>query len=139
MVCSFKHFGEFSTTLSAISIYDYEEEVVTVPVMCLQCEEAYCVNICPTGAMHHNKDRVAVVDYDKCIGCKLCLQVCPFGNISYSPKVQKIFKCDVCGGEPECVKHCAAGALLFEDPEDSPQKKRAVADSFRDMRVEEVA
>ncbi|MCL1847909.1 MAG: 4Fe-4S dicluster domain-containing protein [Coriobacteriia bacterium] len=139
MVCSFKHFGEFSTTLAAVSVFDYEEDVVTVPVMCLQCDEAYCVNICPTGAMHHNGEGVSEVDYDKCIGCKLCMQVCPFGNISFSPKQRKIFKCDQCGGEPECVKHCAAGALLFEDPENDSARKKAVADSLKNMVVEEVA
>jgi Fe-S-cluster-containing hydrogenase component 2 len=139
MVCSFKHFGEFSTTLSAVSVFDYEQDVITVPVMCLQCEEAYCVNICPTGAMKHNKAGVAEVNYDKCIGCKLCLQVCPFGNISFSPKVKKIFKCDLCGGDPECVKHCASGALLFEDPEDKPTRKKAVANGLKNMVIEEVA
>jgi Fe-S-cluster-containing dehydrogenase component len=139
MVCSIKHFGQFSTTLSAISVNDYEQEVVTVPVMCLQCDEASCVKVCPTGAMHHGAAGITEIDYNKCIVCKMCMMACPLGNISFSPKVKKIFKCDLCGGEPECVKHCAAGALLFEDPEDGPDRKKAVADTFRDVLTEEVA
>jgi len=139
MVCAFEHFREFSTTLSAISVFDYEQDVVTVPVLCLQCEEAYCVNICPTKAMHYNTRGVSVIDYNKCIGCKLCMQACPFGNISFSPKVKKVFKCDLCGGAPECVRHCASGALLYADPEDKPARKRAVADSLKKMVIEGVA
>ncbi|MDR1713972.1 MAG: 4Fe-4S dicluster domain-containing protein [Coriobacteriales bacterium] len=139
MVCSFQHFQKFAPTLSAVTVYDYEQEVVTVPVMCLQCDDAFCVNICPTGAMHHNAAGVAEVNYKRCIGCKLCMQACPFGNIGYSHSEGKIFKCDLCGGDPMCVKHCAAGALLFEDPAEDSERRRAVADKLKDTLAEEVA
>jgi len=139
MVCSFKHFGEFAPTLSAVTVFDYEKEVVSIPVMCLQCDEAYCVNICPTKAMHHNEAGVAEVDYERCLGCKLCLLACPFGNISYSPAAKRIFKCDLCGGDPMCAKHCAAGAILFEDTDEGNARRREVADKLKDSVAEEVA
>jgi Fe-S-cluster-containing hydrogenase component 2 len=139
MVCSFALFGQFSNTLSAVTVYDFEKEVVSVPVMCLQCEQASCVKVCPTGALHHNAAGVAEVDYSKCITCKLCVQACPLGNISFSPKQKKVFKCNLCGGEPMCAAHCSTGALVFEDPEDGDARKKAVAVSLMESAVEEVA
>jgi Fe-S-cluster-containing dehydrogenase component len=141
MVCSFEHFQKFAPTLSAVSVFDFEKDVVTVPVMCLQCDEASCVKICPTGAMRHNAAGVAVIDYGKCIVCKLCMQACPFGNISYSLAEKKVFKCDLCGGDPKCVRNCAAGALLFEDSDDSGSRRRTVANLLKESAalVEEVA
>jgi Fe-S-cluster-containing dehydrogenase component len=140
MVCSFEHFGQFSTTLSAISVYDYEQEVITVPVMCLQCDEANCVKVCPTGAMHYSREAgITQVDESKCIGCRLCVMACQFGCVSFSFQAKKVFKCDLCGGEPQCVKHCAAGALLFEDPSEGSTRKKAVADTLKDLLSAEVA
>jgi Fe-S-cluster-containing hydrogenase component 2 len=141
MVCSFEHFQKFSTTLSAVTVFDFESDVVTVPIMCLQCDEASCVKICPTGAMRHNAAGVAEVDYNKCITCKMCMQACPLGNISYSQSEKKIFKCDLCGGDPKCVRNCAAGALLFEDSNEDNGRLRAVANLLKETaaQVEEVA
>ena len=48
LVCSFQHHGEFNPRLSNVSVFAYEHAAVTVPVMCLQCEEACCKEVCPT-------------------------------------------------------------------------------------------
>ena len=56
LVCSFKHNEEFNPRLSNVSVFHYEEAAITVPIMCMQCDEACCAAICPTGALKRNAD-----------------------------------------------------------------------------------
>ena len=50
-----------------------------LPILCNQCEEPSCVEVCPTGATYQQDDGIVVVDKDKCMGCKSCLMGCPYG------------------------------------------------------------
>ena len=51
LVCSFEHNEEFNPRLANVSVFHYEEAAITVPIMCLQCDEASCAKVCPTGAI----------------------------------------------------------------------------------------
>ncbi|MDY4788042.1 MAG: monomeric [FeFe] hydrogenase [Bacilli bacterium] len=44
--------------------------------------ERPCKKVCPTGALKHVKDNIAMIDEDLCINCGLCAVSCPFGAIS---------------------------------------------------------
>lgn len=137
LVCSFKHNEEFNPRLSNVSVFHYEEAAITVPIMCLQCDEASCAAVCPTGALRRNTDGVIAHDASKCIVCKMCVNACPLGNVSYSPAKQKIFKCDLCDGETWCAKYCPTGAISVVDPNEVPDKKQQAADKLK-AAVEEV-
>jgi len=50
-----------------------------LPVLCMQCEEPSCQDVCPTGATHTLDDGIVVIDKDKCMGCKYCMMACPYG------------------------------------------------------------
>ena len=50
-----------------------------LPTMCQQCQDAPCVNVCPTGASYRDADGMVLVDKEKCIGCKYCMAACPYG------------------------------------------------------------
>ncbi len=50
-----------------------------LPVLCMQCDDPSCVEVCPTGATFKQEDGVIVVDKDTCMGCKSCLMACPYG------------------------------------------------------------
>jgi Ni,Fe-hydrogenase III small subunit/formate hydrogenlyase subunit 6/NADH:ubiquinone oxidoreductase subunit I len=41
---------------------------------CNQCLQ--CVEICPTKAIHHQKNMRLKIELDKCIGCRACADVC---------------------------------------------------------------
>ena len=50
-----------------------------LPVLCNQCDEPSCVEVCPTGATYQDENGIVVVDKDKCMGCKSCIMACPYG------------------------------------------------------------
>ncbi len=136
-MCSFGHTQQFNPRLSAVTVMDYEAAAVSVPVMCLQCEDACCEKVCPVHAISRNSDGAVVMDAEKCITCKMCVSACPLGNISFSPITKRVFKCDLCGGDPKCAKFCPSGAITFVDPVESADRKRAVADRFKAVFGEE--
>ena len=96
---------------------------------CMHCTDAACINVCPSGALHHNEHGFVVYDKDKCIGCGYCGQYCPFDvprlNAGRITGVGKIDKCTLCTApgldrlstveEPACVKTCPTGALIYGD------------------------
>ncbi len=128
--CSFEHTGTFNPLDSRIEVSNFLEDLSFVPTLCLQCEKAYCAEVCPTSALTKN-DQTGVVDFDKekCIGCKQCIIACPWGSVKLNHNGKEIIKCDNCNGEPACVKVCKAEALTFEEVEDvvlAKQKRTAV-------------
>lgn len=138
LMCSFGHTEQFNPQLSAVSVIAYDEAAVAVPVTCLQCEEASCLKVCPVKAISRGEDGVVSVSAGKCIVCKMCTHACPLGNISFSPITRRVFKCDLCGGEPKCAQFCPSGAILYMEPEDDVDRKKAVAERFKEVFGEEV-
>ena len=107
---------------------------LAVPLQCRHCEDAPCILICPTAAIHRNQaDGPVLIEQDKCIGCKFCLMVCPFGVIDVSTDGKVIIKCDLCiertraGHEPACVEACPTGALELANEKDLAAQKRQLA------------
>lgn len=49
------------------------------PLQCQHCENAPCVDVCPTHATYIRDDGIVAVDYDKCVGCRYCVVACPYG------------------------------------------------------------
>lgn len=138
LYCSFQHHQQCNPQLAAVTVIAYDEAAIAVPVMCLQCEAASCQKACPVGAISRDEQGAVVMDGNKCIVCKMCLHACPLGNISFSPITRKVFKCDLCGGDPQCAKFCPAGAIQFLEPENDQERKRAVAESLKQVYAEEV-
>ena len=91
---------------------------------CNQCENAPCVQICPTAAMHRRPDGIVDFDHEICIGCKACIQACPYDAIYIDPVNNTAAKCNFCahrievGLEPACVAACPADALAVSDLDD---------------------
>lgn len=89
-----------------------ENICLSVPVICEQCQNAPCENVCPTRAISRDsKTNALLVDAEKCIGCKECVWACPFGAITVRKGIA--LKCDLCNGDPECVKVCTPKAIQF--------------------------
>ena len=71
-------------------VWDYETGAYPnvrrnlIPVQCMQCKDAVCVEVCPTGATNQREDGIVVIDQDKCIRCGLCRDNCKFEAILVS-------------------------------------------------------
>lgn len=121
--CNFTTHGSIAPEMSRIRVIKFDGGL-SVPMICFQCEPAPCMSVCPTKALSRHRETYAVVlDYGKCIGCKLCLVACPFGAIHHDLGKRMVYKCDLCYGDPLCVKWCNEDAILFGQPEEMPQSK----------------
>ena len=83
IACSVAHVQASNPIKSAVRIVKRQRWPKTgycVPVVCQQCEEPACANICPVQAISRNEETGAnVVDADLCVGCQMCVAACPFG------------------------------------------------------------
>jgi len=117
-----------------------------LPLQCMHCQNAPCVQVCPTGASYKRPDGIVAVDYDKCMGCKYCETACPYDARTLVEEIKPYFpefgptlyeemmyqkhqegvveKCNFCmervdkGEEPKCVETCIAYARTFGDLDD---------------------
>ena len=139
LVCAVKHYGISNPTRSRIKVMKWEQEGIYVPMSCQQCQDAPCLNICPVKAISRDEELARVmVDYDKCIGCRLCVAVCPFGAMSFNVIDRQVLKCDLCDGEPQCVRFCDRKAVDFVSPDEvSIDKRRTAAERL--SKVKEAA
>lgn len=134
LACSFAKTKCFNPQNAAVTVYQYDEAAVSVPVMCLQCEDPSCMKVCTVGAITKNNDGRVVVNKNKCIGCKLCIIACPFGNMSYNSMDRTVVKCDLCDGNPKCAELCTSGAIQYKEATPSElSRKKLVADKFKEL------
>jgi Fe-S-cluster-containing hydrogenase component 2 len=83
-------------------------------VVCLQCDSAACVEVCPTRALERDEVRGAIVVRDgRCVRCRTCVYACPFGNVAFDTASDKVVKCDLCNGEPRCAQFCPTRTLQY--------------------------
>lgn len=107
-----------------------------LPFQCQQCENAACINVCPTGAsFREDETGYVLVNQDLCIGCGLCIDGCPYGARQLNAELGVAQKCTLCheltadGSDvPACVHNCNCGARFFgdfDDPESDVCKEMA--------------
>jgi formate dehydrogenase iron-sulfur subunit len=86
---------------------------------CKHCNDAGCLNACPTGAIVRTDLGNVYIRQDVCIGCKYCIPSCPFGVISLSEGTGTVHKCTLCndrihnGLGTACAKACPTGSISF--------------------------
>lgn len=116
LMCSYEKVGAFNAPKSLIKIFNFEDTSRNVPFTCTQCEEAWCMRVCPVQAITVDAATGAkIVSEERCVGCKVCTIACPFGTINFDTDTGKVHKCDLCGGDPACVKVCPHDAILYVD------------------------
>jgi len=102
-------------------------DAVSFPIECRHCEEAPCIDTCPSGAMTEDvRTGIVSLDQDRCIGCWMCAMVCPFGVITPQWDTKIVLKCDRCPDleVPACVTACPTRALLFGELSDIMKRTR---------------
>jgi formate dehydrogenase iron-sulfur subunit len=91
--------------------------------VCKHCEEAGCLEACPTGSIIRTEIGSVFVQNDVCNGCGYCVVSCPFGVIDRRPEpladAGGAFKCTFCydrqksGLVPACAKVCPTESIVF--------------------------
>ncbi len=110
-------------------------KTVHMPMSCMQCEDADCVTVCPTGASYkREEDGIVLVDQDKCMGCNLCSWACPYGARELDEEQGVMKKCTLCVDriydqalpeserQPACVLSCPTSSRVFGDFDDPTSK-----------------
>ena len=106
-------------------------EQLAVPLQCRHCEDAPCVEVCPTAALSRldaagaRAGRPGQVHWLRVLRAGLPLR-------RDSPGVGRkgIIKCDLCAGrlarglEPACVASCPVRALAFEEIKEDAARRR---------------
>lgn len=112
MVCSMRFYQGCNPRHAMLLIEHKKENLYHKPVVCSQCDNAYCKNSCPVDAFFIDEKTSAVmVDDEKCTGCGICVEYCPEGLIRLDPLTERAVKCDLCNGLFECVDACPTKAL----------------------------
>lgn len=128
--CAFKQTGDFDRKDSHIRVNYYPEDRACIPWTCVHCDDGWCVEVCPAGAISRDPDTGAVIiDTEQCAGCKMCLLACPAGSIHFDPVAHVSRKCDLCGGDPACVKFCTSGALQYVEEDEAYSFRREGLDA----------
>ncbi|HET9755284.1 MAG TPA: 4Fe-4S dicluster domain-containing protein [Candidatus Limnocylindrales bacterium] len=141
--CQATHYLEPDQTW--LKVYKLKSSAGTeyfMPRLCMHCEDAPCLRVCPVGATFKNAGGVVLVDQDKCIGCRLCMSACPYEARYFNwieptkrpplavlptpefPAPQRkgtVGKCTFCvhstshGELPSCVESCPMEAIYIGD------------------------
>jgi formate dehydrogenase iron-sulfur subunit len=87
--------------------------------VCKHCEDAPCLQACPTGSLLYNEFGDVYLQDDICNGCGYCVAACPFGVLGRSDIDGHAHKCTMCydrqsgGMEPACAKVCPTNSIQF--------------------------
>ena len=91
---------------------------------CNHCDDAPCIEICPTVALFRRRDGIVDFDNERCIGCKSCMQACPYDALYIDPDRNTAAKCNFdasrveMGYKPACEVVCPTQAILSGDLDD---------------------
>ena len=113
-ICPLSHEGVCNPERSRIRVIEMDWNGYYLPFACQHCEDAPCARACPKEAIYRDSELVrTVIDYNRCVGCRMCVHACPFGAVSFDEERGRPFKCDLCNGDPQCVQFCEPGALVY--------------------------
>ncbi|GGK76617.1 4Fe-4S ferredoxin [Planomonospora parontospora subsp. parontospora] len=108
-----------------------------IPVLCNHCEDAPCLNACPTGAVVRLEDGEVTIEEGDCNLNRACMSACPYGAIYVDVDKGAAQKCTFCthrtaeGRQPACVDACPTNCRIFGDLDDADSaiaKKAAAND-----------
>jgi len=135
IVCSLFHENEINPTKSRIYVTSWEHDGIDIPIVCQQCEDPPCEEVCPTHAIFRDAQTGAMlINEAACIGCRMCINACPFGAPTVRSDTGEVIKCDLCEGEPKCVEFCEPKALQYIPASKAAiLKKRTAAEKYEEL------
>lgn len=106
-------------------------KVTYIPIMCMHCKDAPCVNTASDGAVYTRLDGIVIVDSVKAKGQRQIVDSCPYHAIYWNEQTEMpemggfAQKCTFCAHlldngfkQPRCVEACPTDAMTFGDMDD---------------------
>src|SRR5512135_1890183 len=87
--------------------------------VCKHCQQASCLEVCPTNAIVRTEFDSVLIQQDVCNGCRYCIAACPYHVIGFNTKTGTAQKCTLCydrlqnGMQPACAKACPTESIKF--------------------------
>jgi formate dehydrogenase iron-sulfur subunit len=112
--------------------------------VCKHCENAGCLEACPTGAIVRTEFGGVYIQPDVCNGCAYCVVNCPFGVVERNPSDGRAFKCTFCydrqkeGLQPACATACPTESIKFGKIEDMTAAADERMEHLRDLGFNDV-
>jgi formate dehydrogenase iron-sulfur subunit len=112
--------------------------------VCKHCENAGCLEACPTGAIVRTEFGGVFIQSDVCNGCAYCVVSCPFGVVERNPEDGRAFKCTFCydrqkvGLQPACATACPTQSIQFGKLDDLREKAQDRMTELKDQGFEDV-
>jgi formate dehydrogenase iron-sulfur subunit len=112
--------------------------------VCKHCEQAGCLEACPTGAIVRTEFGGVFIQPDVCNGCGYCVVSCPFGVVERNPDDGRAFKCTFCydrqkvGLKPACAKACPTESIKFGEIEELREEAQKRVATLVDRGMKEV-
>lgn len=95
-------------------------QVANLATLCMQCDNAPCVDAAAGGAVYKRDDGIVIIDPVKAKGDKAIVDSCPYGAISWNEEADVAQKCTGCAhlldqgwANVRCAQACPTGAMTF--------------------------
>jgi tetrathionate reductase subunit B len=126
--------GVFRDTVKYVEEGEYPKATRHfIPVLCNQCEDAPCLDACPTDAITRRPDGEVLIEEGDCNLNRFCMSACPYDAIYEDPQKGVAQKCTFCehrtaqGRQPACVDACPTGCRVFGDLDDPDSRISVLA------------
>lgn len=112
--------------------------------VCKHCENAGCLEACPTGAIVRTEFGGVFVQPDVCNGCAYCVVTCPFGVVERNPDDGRAFKCTFCydrqkeGLHPACATACPTESIKFGEIDELRHSAQERMDKLRNAGFRDI-
>ena len=113
--------------------------------VCKHCENAGCLEACPTGSIVRTEFGGVFIQPDICNGCGYCVVTCPFGVVDRRPDDGRAFKCTFCydrqkvGLAPACATACPTQSIQFGEIGELRERAAARVDELQSRGIADAA
>jgi len=111
--------------------------------VCKHCENAGCLEACPTGSIVRTEFGGVFIQPDICNGCGYCVVACPFGVVDRRPGDGRAFKCTFCydrqkaGLQPACATACPTQSIQFGELDELRARAARRVEELRSRGIED--